>query len=68
MEKLLFVLLLIGALTIYQSYGQDEDESVEDFIKRINNQSTYDLHDLTLASWAYDSNLTDENLANQVRV
>lgn len=65
MAKLtIFVLLL----SIFKLNCVVRAESVEEFLERINKQTLIDTNRVTEASWAYDSNITDENLANQVTI
>ncbi|KAJ8910672.1 hypothetical protein NQ315_002921 [Exocentrus adspersus] len=66
-------LFLIGTCwccLVYAGGSPVENEEIEaqNFLKTINSKTEENQHSLALAEWAYNSNITEENLRNQLAV
>lgn len=64
MLKICLLLLFVGH--IYAATDGKDEESAKKFLVEVDKKFAVDKTRSALASWAYDSNITDENLANKV--
>ena len=63
----IFIILALAVLVTAKSVKKDYDEEAgRDYLKQINAESAVKTTESVIASWGYESNITDENLQHQV--